>query len=381
MISRSAVSVAAGRISTVRIAAVLAAALAVGACSSATESTTATVSSTASSAITSSATSASAPTATSDANLEPSDSANVSRDSVVSAVTADVIVPAYAQLAASLNELQRSLEGLCASPDDASKLDAAQLSWRAASADWSRTRAFRFGPAMDLRAMSKIKFPVDVDKIDKLIKSDAPVDSASVAALGADQRGLSGIELVLFGDEAISTRRCQYAVSAAGPGAAAADAVVEQWRTDPPTDTKQFIDDVINGVVFALTDVGDSQLGLASGDVSGTPQFAELDSGPARQSLADMAAMLDSVDLVMASDALSALVAAQSADTMTRVRAELDSARSALDDIAEPLFSTTDVGALSNAYKAVRIPLTTVRAEVASLLAVTLTLGDADGDS
>jgi predicted lipoprotein len=381
MITRSAVSVAAGRISTVRIstvriAAVLAAALAVGACSSATESTTATASSTAVSA-----TSASAPTATSDANLQPSDSANVSRDSVVSAVTADVIVPAYAQLAASLNELQRSLEGLCASPDDASKLDAAQLAWRAASADWSRTRAFRFGPAMDLRAMSKIKFPVDADKIDKLITSDAPVDSASVAALGADQRGLSGIELVLFGDQAVSTRRCQYAVSAAGPGVAAADAVVEQWRTDPPTDTKQFIDDVINGAVFALTDVGDSQLGVASGDVSGTPQFAEVDSGPARQSLADMAAMLDSVDLVMASDALSALVAAQSADTMTRVRAELDSARSALDDIAEPLFSTTDVAALSNAYKAVRVPLTTVRAEVASLLAVTLTLGDADGDS
>jgi predicted lipoprotein len=307
-----------------------------------------------------------------------------SRAAVVNALTTQVIAPAYAGIVGSIDSLSTSIEVACSQPSEATR-QTTRDAWRATSASWASTRAVRFGPAMALRAMSKIAFPVDPDKIQALVAGDLAIDQAAVAGLGADQRGLGGLEIVLFGDGALDERRCAYAMSVVALMGDAAKQVANTWQADPPTDTKQFVDDAVNNMIFALSDVADTKLGKASGDISGTPEFAEIDAGPARNALNDMVSILESVDTSLSGGpsamGLAALLDGQSAGVAERLHDELVAARDAVTAVPAPLATTTDTAPVSAAYQAVLIPLRTLRTEVASLLGVTLTLGDADGDS
>ena len=92
-----------------------------------------------------------------------------------------------------------------------------------------------------------------------------------------------------------------------------------------------------------------------------------------------MLAMLDGVDEVVGG--LDPLISAQSAETTERLATQLGKARTNIGLIPPPLATTTDVEAMASAYRSTAAALTIARAEVASLLGVTLTLGDGDGDS
>lgn len=308
-----------------------------------------------------------------------------SREDVVAALTTDVIAPAYATLVDTTSDLGVALDALCSAAHVASARAEAQMAWRRTQDAWMQTRAFRFGPAMELRSMSKIDFPIDPSKIRTLLGGSEPIDAASVLALGADQRGLGGVEDVLFDDErAIDERACSYLVAATEGVLAATIRLADAWATDPPTDTKQFVDDSVNGMIFALVDVADQQLGRASGDVTGTQEFAEVDSGNAHGALADMASILASVVALVEGDGglgLANLVVVQSDDSGVRLLGELAAAQAAVGALAAPLADTTDAAPVAAACETVRVPLRTLRTETASLLGVTLKLGDADGDS
>ncbi len=302
------------------------------------------------------------------------------RDDVVTALTDEVVVPAYVAADDRAAELEAAVSVLCAAPTDAPALEQARTAWRATRAAWAYTRAARFGPVMEQRAMSQVDFPVDPEKLAALIAGSDPLDAESVGGLGADQRGLGAIELALFIDDTIDARECEFAASASTLVHTATTAVATAWVDDPPTDSKTFIDGVVNGVIFALVDVGDQQLGKASGDVSGEPEFAEVDDGPARSTLDEIASVLDGVSALI-DGGLADLVATVSPDAAARVRTELDAAIAAVAAVPPPMATTTDTAPLSAAYEAVLVPLRTMRTEFASLLGVTLTLGDADGDS
>lgn len=302
------------------------------------------------------------------------------RDEAVTALTSGVIVPAFENLESSVGELATSVDALCVAPADQAALVAARDAWRAARVSWMTTRAFRFGPVMDLRAMSKIDFPVDPEKVSALVTGTDPLDAASLNGLGADQRGLGAVELLLFIDDDITPRECEMAASAISLISEMASEVAVAWRDEPLTDTKEFVDGIVNGSIFALVDVGDQQLGKASGDVSGVPEFAEVDDGPAKSALDDIAAILVSVTSVV-DGGLGALTATISPDAAEKLPVELAATIAAVASVPAPMADTVDTAPLSAAYSAAQPPLRTLRAEVASLLGVTLTLGDADGDS
>lgn len=302
------------------------------------------------------------------------------REEAMAALTAGVIVPGFDNVEASFAGLTTTIDDLCGAPTDAAVLAAARDAWRAARVSWMTTRAFRFGPVVELRAMSKIDFPVDLEKVSALVAGTAALDAESLAGLGADQRGLGAVELLLFTDDEISARECEFAAAATSLVLATASEVAVAWRDAPPTDTKVFIDGIVNGAIFALVDVGDQQLGKASGDVSGVPEFAEVDGGPAQSALDDIAAILSSVTSVV-DGGLGALTRTISPEAAAKLPVELAATIAAVAAVPAPMAETTDTAPLSAAYAATQPPLRTLRAEVATLLGVTLTLGDADGDS
>jgi predicted lipoprotein len=217
------------------------------------------------------------------------------------------------------------------------------------------------------------------------------------------------IEYILFGDDAADARPCAFMVSAAGLVLARAERVLGGWTeadgdtpsfaaqiADPGSDGSMYDDvadvygDVVNHMIFALGDVGDARLGRASGDVTGTPEPAEVDAGRAQRALLDSADMLDGVVEVYAGgqgedpdDAagVRAVVASMSEDAAESLDEQFAAAAAAIDAIPAPLAENTDPAPARDAYEAVRAAQTTMLTEVASLLGVTLTFGDADGDS
>ena len=183
----------------------------------------------------------------------------------------------------------------------------------------------------------------------------------------------------MFGDDPTGARPCAYAASAAELVATTAASLADEWAAGVDADTQQVIEELVNGIVFALADLSDMRLGPASGSTTGTPAPGDVDAGPAHSALDDMLAVLDGVDAVV--DGLDPLIAAQSAEATDRLAAQLGRARTNIGLIPAPLATATDVDAMESAYLSTAAALLVARAEVASLLGVTLTLGDADGDS
>jgi predicted lipoprotein len=282
----------------------------------------------------------------------------------------------------AVGALVLDLDQLCADPTDAASLDASRDSWRAARRAWMATRAYRIGPTMDLRSMSKIDFAVDPAKIDVLLSGADPVDRDAVAALGADQRGLGAVEIALYRD-GFDARSCEFSQSSATLVREATTALITAWSTATLADSKVAIDELVNGAIFALVDAGDQRIGMASGAITGEASQADVDSGPAQTAIDDTVSIIVSVQTVLGdgSGSMMSLVEGQSAETATRLGVELAAARASVDALARPLATNTDTVALTESYELVQTALRTLRAEVASLLGVSLTFGDADGDS
>jgi len=333
------------------------------------------------------------------------------RQSVVTALTNDVMVPGYQDMADDAASMRTAIEALCATPADAALLSSAQESWSAARTSWLLTRAFRFGPATTLRTMSTIDFPIDTSKIDKLVAGTEPLTEPltedSIAALGSDQRGLGGIEHVLFNPDPLSTQSCSYLVAASRLVADASDAVLDGWTvgidgeqpfaeqlTNPGqggmyATEHEALEDLINSMIFATADVADARIGRASGDVTGTPVPEEIDAGLARRAKQDALDVVAGIQTVFAGASLDGtagvgigdIVAAISASTVTTMDDQLAAALTTLEMLNDPLADATDPAPAHAAYEALKAVQVTLRAEIASQLGVTLTFGDADGDS
>jgi predicted lipoprotein len=326
------------------------------------------------------------------------------RQNVLTALTTEVMVPAYQDVAARASALVSSIEASCATPADAGSLTTAQEAWSSARGAWLATRAFRFGPATTLRTMSTIDFPIDGSKIDALLAGAEVLTEDSVKALGSDQRGLGGIEYALFADEHPDERGCSYLQAASQLVADTSAAVLAAW-TDSTFSGPPFADqlqhpgqgggmyaaeseayeDLINSMIFAIADVADARIGRASGDVTGTPEPQQVDGGRAHR------ARQDAIDVVTGTKALydgsvdgsgvRDVVAAISDETAKAMDANFSAALAALDAIPSPLSAVTDPAPVHAAYEALKAAQVTLRAEIASQLGVTLTFGDADGDS
>lgn len=325
------------------------------------------------------------------------------RQSVITALTTDVMVPAYERMSIDSAAMLAAVQAVCATPTDVASLDAARQSWSTARTSWLVTRAFRFGPATTLRTMSTIDFPIDTTKIDKLIAATEPLTAESLGALGADQRGLGGIEQALFGETALDPQSCSYLVAASQLVADASTAVYDGWTVgidgaqsfaDQLTDPGQggmyateheALGDLINSMIFAIADVADARIGRASGDVTGTPVPEQIDAGRAHRAKQDAIDVVAGVQALFAGAADSAgvvdIVTTISEPTATAMNDELAGVLTDLAALNDPLIAATDPAPAHAAYEALKVAQVTLRAEIASQLGVTLTFGDADGDS
>lgn len=324
------------------------------------------------------------------------------RQQVLTALANEVMVPAYQQVAAGSLTLLDDVRAACTTTGDAVALDAARSSWSTLRTSWNETRSFRFGPATTERTMNVIDYPIDPAKIDKLLGEQQAFTTTSLAALGADQRGLGGIEHVLYRTGDLDAQACSYATAATEIVADATARVLTGWTTGldgarsfadqliHPGDGGMYATehdaygDLVNSMIFTITVTADARIGRASGDATGTPEPTEADPGRAQRAKQDAIDTIRGVQAVYAGGpggGLQQVVASISTDTATKMGTELEAAIAALDALPQPIATTIDPAPAHAAYEALKATVVTLRAEIASQLGITLTFGDADGDS
>jgi predicted lipoprotein len=342
----------------------------------------------------------------SDARSEPAD-----RGSVVQALAEDVIVPGQERLAASTRDLATATAELCATPQ-AATFEAARSAWAEAASAWASTAAYRIGPVDSARLGPRISYEVDPDKVAAFAQD---VDQAelltpeSLQRRGADQRGLEAVEQLLLTPSDVSeltTRQCAYAASASALIAGAAEELLAAWvdgidgdspaqqqLTEPGGDgmwssDTEALEDLLNSSLAALNTISDMQLG---------PALDASDASPDQRMLSDVRDELDSVAAVFGDagatppSGLAALVAAQAdAAAADRIAAQLRSAIAEVDAAevdaaagaagASGSTGQAERAALERADEHARAAATALRTEVASLLGLTVSFSDADGD-
>ncbi len=304
--------------------------------------------------------------------------------------------------------LREAIGELCAQPDPTT-LDGAQQAWMDLRAPWKRALALPFGPIVDDGFDGAIDFwPARPTSIEGALAGGAS-SQADLDALGVASKGMPAIEYLLWDPLGSDPALLALYTAAEGPqrcahvGLLAADVELRLTELDTAWGgfAEQFeqagsselfptlaraIDSLLNAMIAGLHDIDDPKLLAPLGQAVGVAQpdlvesrFSDRSLLDARDGLAGFAtAYLGSES----APGLTLVVASESGEVDRRVRAALAAAEQALADVPEPLRtaivdSPELVTAAEQAVHELRTVLTT---DVASLLGVTVSLSDNDGD-
>lgn len=325
----------------------------------------------------------------------------------------DILLPLYAELEARTETLDLAAEALCAAPD-AAALEAARDAWWSARAPLKQAEVFAFGPYSDepLRLGPKIDFwPVRPGSVDEVLASEAPIDDARVASLGAAQSGMPVIELLLYGHDdgaawlAADPRRCAYLTGLTADLHDHAAALREAWapdegawldelteagRTSATFSTLQLaLSAMVGRMAFTVEAIRSDKLGRPLGLTSGgVPQPDKAESQSSGRSLEDIRDALRGVELLyLGADAegasgLDAYLEARGRHFAFRMTTALAKARAALDAIPAPLTQAvqTDPAAVEAAIDALGELQRLIEVDIANALSVTVGFSGNDGD-
>lgn len=325
------------------------------------------------------------------------------RREVLAHLADEVIVPAEVSLHGDAEALAGAVAALCGGGD----LGAAQTAWMAAHDRWSVTGAFAFGPVAEQMQAGPLDFwPVRGDTIEgKIADAPAKIDASYLATLGTSAKGLPALEYLLYGEPlAPASPRCAYAQALADDIAARTGEIADAWTdghaealrsaghgsTTYPTE-QTGLDVVVNAAIEGLYRMVKSKLDGPLGNLSGSdPDPTQSESLFSQRGAIDLERNLDGFALVyLGADlesggdpGLGALVAARDAGLDERIVAQLAAARAALAALPGTLDAAliADRSAVQTARDEIDGLRRLIKLDVASLLGVTLSLSDNDGD-
>ena len=316
--------------------------------------------------------------------------------------------PAYRSATADLTSLPQAVGDACASREEAS-LDAARARWTATQETWKNTQAGWFGPTTMDRYDSTIGYePTNEEGIEQTLASDAPIDETYVReALPTTQQGLGAIEYILFSDEPLDDRRCEYvtAVTAAvaDDGAVLSEAWFESWEGgsayldrfrgtgEPAMDADEALADQVGGIVEVLKLLTLQQLGRELGITAPAPVPGAFPEGAAQYGLGSLLAQIDGVAAAYGSDPESSIagaVGSRSEEVDAAISGDLAAARRLVETLVSEQGSFSMATALAERvpvleelYEILANLRRTFETDVVSLLDLALGFSDTDGDT
>lgn len=325
------------------------------------------------------------------AACSPEDSA---RRDLLAYLADEVIDPAQADLAAAAVTLASATRSLCSSGEP----EPARSAWLALRGYWDLTAAFAFGPVIDQAQTGPLDYwPVRSDTIEAAITgAPAAIDGAYIDGLGTSAKGMPALEYLLFAPPTPAGPRCDYAVALADDIGRRCAEIAAAWHDEHAEALRSAghgsavypseqagLDAVVNATIENLYRVVKTKLDRPLGNLTGSdPDASLVESRFSGNGHNDIAANLDGFERVYADEGLASLVAAHNPDLDQRIVAQLASTRVALAAVPRPLQDAvvnqrSAVQTLRDEVDALR---RLIKLDVVSLLGVTLSLSDNDGD-
>ncbi len=329
---------------------------------------------------------------------------DVLRREVLAHLADEVFVPAHARLQVDAAALATATAKLCKT--DGAAPTAAQTAWLAARSAWNVTGAFAFGPVVEQMQAAPLDFwPVRVDTIEaKILEAPATIDAAWIDGLGTSAKGLPALEYLLFAMPLpADSPRCAYATALADDITRRSDELASGWEVHAEhlrtagaagsayASEQAGLDAVVNATIENLYRMVKDKLDRPLGNLTGSdPDPAALESRFSGTTREDLEANLRGFAMVyLGADGepggepgLGALIAARDPDLDRRILAQHGVARDALAAIPDPFATAltdhrSDVQRARDEIDGLR---RLIKLDVASLLGVTLSLSDNDGD-
>ncbi len=348
------------------------------------------------------------------------------RRMMLGALTTNVILPTYDDVAARATDLRVAIAGFVADPTDAT-LEPARQNWREARLPWKEAEAFAFGPVTEQRlGVALDQSPVEYAYVEAEIAGPAELNAAYVETLGANRKGFHAIEYLIFGavptaggpqpteseilaafagDTAPAVRRRTFLVALGENLELKATEIRAAWTPEAggyatrfskpgavgahPT-VKAAIDTVVNETVFLSELIADAKIGKPLGlPTGGAPQPSLAESVPSDNAISDMAANIRGIRNLFlgtrdgtAGTGLSSLVAKKSASIAAATGAAIENAAATIDAIPRPYVASLvgEPATVQAAYAAVKNLKVILATDVLGILGATLKFNDNDGD-
>jgi predicted lipoprotein len=330
---------------------------------------------------------------------------DVLRGEVLTHLADEVFQPAHARLQSDAATLAEATALRCMT-GDGGHLTAALNAWQTTHADWEVTAAFAFGPVVTQMQAGPLDFwPVRTDTIEaKILEAPATIDAAWIDGLGTSAKGLPALEYLLFTEPlAPNTPRCAYATALAADIARRSDDLATAWALEAEalktageagsayTSEKAAIDAIVNATIENLYRMVKDKLDRPLGNLTGSdPDPTILESIYSLTTRDDLENNLQGFARVyLGADGepggepgLGALVAARDPDLDQRILTQHALARDTLAAIPLPFATalTDHRSAVQSARDEIDALRRLIKLDVASLLGVTLSLSDNDGD-
>lgn len=326
----------------------------------------------------------------------------------------DIILPSYEGLQDAVNALDAAAETFGASPTTESLADL-RSALKEARLAWQDANLFQFGPAESVTLRSSLNtYPADEDQIEENVESGEYVlgtienrAAAGFPALGyLLHRDSDEAILTSFTDGPNASNRTAYLLDNVAFIKDAVDATVEEWSADGGNYIGTFLSEenagsdvgsslgmLVNAFVLHYERfIRDGKVGIPAGVRSaGVPRPTSTEAFYGGYSAELAAANVEAVKrLFLGNTAAGAdglgfddnLEALDAGELSTQIQADLDQAISALDSLEDPLSEQIETNnePVVAAFTELQDVLILLKADMTSVLGITITYQDNDGD-
>ena len=344
---------------------------------------------------------------------QPTDLTSVRRDIATNLATG-IIIPAYTQLQVHTDELVTTIEVFNNSPTE-DNLVVAQAALKNSWIAWQRASIYLFGPSESVALRNSLNtYPTDVNQIDANIQTGDYILSslANQAAVGfpAIDYLLNGLATgnadIMEQYRGESDGRKQYLADLANDIKIRVDQSLNGWVADGENYTATFTDEAALGIdigsslstiVNALDlhfqrFVRDGKVAIPAGVRSaGIPRPKAIEAlygGYSVELLQESLLAYEDLFLGIAADNTNGtglydyLVAIDAKDLADDMQAQFDIAQLATNNLSDPLGTQidTDLDSLTNVFIEMQKLVVFIRSDMASLIGISITNQDNDGD-
>lgn len=346
-----------------------------------------------------------------DNSTSPEDQSNFDRPEMLANYANNIILPSYEELQADVDDLQTAAQNFEAEPTPGN-LETLQSALKEARLGWQDVSPFQFGPAESVLLRSSLNtYPVDTDQVNEFISSGnytfGTIDSRDAAGLPALGYLLHGVGnsneeiLAMYTTDSEAGKRMTLLQDNISFIKGLIDNVTNEWQAsggdyigmflsedNAGTDVGSSLGMLINNYVLHYERfLRDGKMGIPAGVRSaGVPRPAATEAYFGGYSLELASANLAKIEQIFTGgngvgldDNLEALGAG---DLSNEIQTQIDEAKTALEQLSDPLSLQIEEnnGPVVESFQELQQVVTLLKADMTSVLGITITFQDNDGD-